>query len=65
MLERTYLALIATVLAFQDRLKETTRKEDGFTTLEWVIIAAGVFVLAGIAVGVVVAAVNGKLSQIN
>ena len=65
MLERTYLALIATVLAFQDRLKETTSKEDGFTTLEWVIIAAGVFVLAGIAVGVVVAAVNGKLSQIN
>lgn len=65
MLTRTYLAVIVTLLAFQDRLKETTRKEEGFTTLEWVIIGAGVFALAGLAVGVIVAAVNGKLSQIN
>ena len=65
MLTNSYLALVATLLALKDRVRETARDDDGFTTLEWVVIALGLFVVAGIAVGVIVAAINSRLSGIS
>lgn len=40
------------------------RGDDGFTTIEWVVIALGLFLVAGVAVAAITAAVNGRLNQI-
>lgn len=65
MLDRTAAAFIATLLTFKDRALGVRDDEDGFSTLEWVVIGLGVFVAATLAVGVIAAAINGRLSQIN
>jgi hypothetical protein len=39
-------------------------KDDGMTTLEWVVITLGVLLVATIAVAGITAAVNSRLSQI-
>jgi hypothetical protein len=36
----------------------------GFTTIEWVVIALGLFLIAGIAVAAITGAVNTRLNQI-
>lgn len=43
---------------------EPDRADGGFTTIEWVVIALGLFLVAGVAVAAITAAVNGRLSQI-
>jgi hypothetical protein len=65
MLDRTTAALIATLLTFKDRLDGVREDEAGFTTLEWVVIGLGVFLAATLAVGVIAAAISGRLAQIN
>jgi len=67
-LVRTTVAAESCVDAAQGRLRTLTdrrRRDDaGLATLEWVVLALGLFLLAGIAVGVITKVVNSDLGQI-
>lgn len=46
------------------RLKQAKKDERGMATLEIVVIGLGLFLLAGVVVAVIVAAVNSRTAQI-
>jgi Flp pilus assembly pilin Flp len=48
----------------QARLAERKRDERGFTAVEWLLIALGVIVIAGIAVAAVKAYVEGQTNKL-
>lgn len=52
------------VIWLQARLSERERDEQGFTAVEWLVIALGVIVIAGIAVAAVKAYVQGQTNKL-
>jgi Flp pilus assembly pilin Flp len=54
---------ILTIL-LQARLAERKRDENGFTAVEWLLIALGVIVIAGIAVAAVKAYVESQTNKL-
>ena len=64
------LLMTCTVLAvlsgatLQRRADAGARRDEGFTTIEWVVIALGLFLLATVAVGAITLAVDNRLGQI-
>lgn len=52
------------VIWFRARLFERERDERGFTALEWLLIALGVIVIAGIAVAAIRAYVVGQTNKL-
>lgn len=65
MMIELYARAVALLCGVQDRGREATAQDRGFTTLEWVIIALGLFLVAGAAVGIIVGAINNRVAQIN
>jgi cation transporter-like permease len=73
----TRIAVSATLLVLgvvtgqllQDRAARLEQRrpgrEAGFTTIEWVVIALGLFLIAGVAVAAINAVVNNRLGQIS
>lgn len=62
-----YLTLTSLLLLTQDRVKtrlQHDRDDAGLATLEVVIIALGLFLIAAIAVGVLTGAIQNRLNQI-
>ena len=61
-----YLTLTSLLLGTQNRFKNrlADRDDSGLATLEVVIIALGLFLIAAIAVGVLTGAINTRLNQI-
>lgn len=52
--------------ALASRLRGDARADDaGLSTLEVVVIALGLFLIAGVAVAAITTAVNSRISQIN
>ncbi|MDP3893632.1 hypothetical protein [Nocardioides sp.] len=62
---RIYVIITALVVTMTARLRQRKQDERGIGTLEYVVIGLGLFLLAGALVGVIVAAVNSRMSQIN
>ncbi len=62
-----YSFFAAHVLGVRDAINRRidTRSDEGLGTLEMVIIALGLFTLAGLAIGVLTGAVQSRLDQIN
>lgn len=62
-----YTFIAAHILGVRDAITNRldTRSEEGLGTLEMVIIALGLFTLAGLAIGVLTGAVQSRLDQIN
>jgi hypothetical protein len=60
-----YARAVALLMGVQERSRAAMSQERGFTTLEWVIIALGLFLVAGAAVGIIVGAINNRVAQIN
>ena len=54
---------ILTIL-LQARLAERKRDENGFTAVEWLLIALGVITIAGVAVAAVKAYVTGQTNKL-
>lgn len=52
------------VIWLKARLYERDRDERGFTAIEWLIVALGVIVIAGIAVSAVKAYVTGQTNKL-
>jgi len=52
------------VIWFRARLFERERDERGFTAVEWLLIALGVIVIAGIAVAAIRAYVVGQTNKL-
>lgn len=44
--------------------RHPSQRDAGFTTIEWVVIALGLFLVAGLAVAAINAVVNDRLSQL-
>ena len=67
MLITTYTFIAAHLLGVRDSVTHrlNTRSDSGLGTLEVVIIALGLFTLAGLAVAVLTGAVQSRLDQIN
>lgn len=65
-LTQLYLTLTTLLLGTQDRLKNRLddRDDSGLATLEIVVIALGLFLIAAIAVAVLTGAINTRLNQI-
>lgn len=61
-----YLTLTSLLLGTQNRFKNrlADRDDSGLATLEVVIIALGLFLIAAIAVGVLTGAINTRLNRI-
>ncbi|MCB0919074.1 MAG: hypothetical protein KDC39_10965 [Actinobacteria bacterium] len=47
------------------RMARRLASDAGFSTLEWVVIALGVFLAAGIAVAAISGAISNRVGQIN
>lgn len=52
------------VVLMQARLEERKRDEGGFTAVEWLLIALGVIVIAGIAVAAIKSYVEGQTNKL-
>jgi hypothetical protein len=65
MMIELYARAVALLCGIQDRSRGATSQDRGFTTLEWVIIALGLFLVAGAAVAIIVGAINNRVAQIN
>jgi len=60
----THLTLAAHMLGHAVRRRERVQDDAGMSTLEVVVIAVGLLVIAGIAVAALTAAVNRRIAQI-
>ena len=65
MMYDTLQFLFAQIDVAKRRLKDATSDDSGISTLEVIVIALGLFLLAGAAVAVIANAVNSRTSQIN
>lgn len=65
MMHDTLLFLFAQIDVAQRRLKDAASDDSGISTLEVIVIALGLFLLAGAAVAVIANAVNSRTAQIN
>lgn len=61
----TLMMLWATLTDARTKARQQMDNEDGFSTLEWVLIALGVFLAAGAAVAVISNAITSRTSQIS
>jgi len=52
------------VIWFEARMSERKRDERGFTAVEWLLVALGVIVIAGIAVAAVKAYVESQTNKL-
>lgn len=50
--------------AHWDMARDASRDEDGFTALEWLVVALGVIAIAGIAVAAVKSYVTGQTNKL-
>jgi hypothetical protein len=65
MMYDTLLLLFAQIDVAKRRLKGAASDDSGISTLEVIVIALGLFLLAGAAVAVIASAVSSRTSQIN
>jgi hypothetical protein len=65
MMHTTLLLLLAQIDVAKRRLKDAASDDSGVSTLEVIVIALGLFLLAGAAVAVIANAVNSRTAQIN
>lgn len=65
MIIELFARTVALLTGLRDRAFGDGRQDGGFTTLEWVIIALGLFLVAGAAVAIIVGAINSRMAQIN
>jgi hypothetical protein len=61
----TLLLLFAQIDVAKRRLRSAASDDSGISTLEVIVIALGLFLLAGAAVAVIANAVNSRTAQIN
>lgn len=65
MMYDTLLLLFAQIDVAKRRLRSAASDDSGISTLEVIVIALGLFLLAGAAVAVIANAVNSRTAQIN